>query len=125
MNGMNAWWPLLFLLFGWGGFGYGGFGGFGGFGGRGFGFGGGCCNNGGFGALADLAVTDATNIAEMRLSRPRSSNEKSPLLFLPLRGSFFNAFRLNAPKHTEKVSRTPNRYIQNLRLNTFIGGRNR
>lgn len=58
-GGMNAWWPLLFLLFGWGG----GYGGFGGFGGRGFGgFG------GGFGgaAAADFAVTDAVNIAELK-----------------------------------------------------------
>ena len=65
MGGMNSWWPLLFLLFGWGG--YGGFGGWGGFGGRGFGGFGGC--GGGFGggaALADLAVTDATNIAELK-----------------------------------------------------------
>lgn len=61
MNGMNAWWPLLFLLFGWGGFGYGGFGGFGG----GFNRGGNCCNSG-LGAFADLAVTDATNIAEIK-----------------------------------------------------------
>lgn len=62
MGGMNSWWPLLFLLFGWGG-GYGGFGGFGGFGGgRGFG---GCCGGGGT-ALADLAVADATNIAELK-----------------------------------------------------------
>lgn len=62
MNGMNAWWPLLFLLFGWGGFG--GFGGWGG----GFNRGGGCCNGngGGWGALADFAVTDATNIAEIK-----------------------------------------------------------
>lgn len=60
-GGMNAWWPLLFLLFGWGGFG-GGWGG--GFGRGGFGGWGG----GGFGgsALADLAVTDATNIAELK-----------------------------------------------------------
>ena len=65
MNGMNSWWPLLFLLFGWGGYGFGG--GFGGGFGRGFGgFGGGCCNGGGFGAFADLAVTDATNIAELK-----------------------------------------------------------
>ena len=62
MNGMNSWWPLLFLLFGWGGYGFGG--GFGG--GFGRGFGGGCCNGGGFGAFADLAVTDATNIAELK-----------------------------------------------------------
>lgn len=57
MNGMNCWWPLLFLLFGWGGYGFGG--GFGGGFGRGF---------GGFGgtALADLAVADATNIAELK-----------------------------------------------------------
>lgn len=60
MNGMNSWWPLLFLLFGWGGFG--GFGGWGG----GFNRGGGCCNGGGLGALADFAVTDATNIAEIK-----------------------------------------------------------
>lgn len=57
MNGMNSWWPLLFLLFGWGGYGFGG-----GFGG-GFNRGGNC---GGFGAFADLAVTDATNIAELK-----------------------------------------------------------
>lgn len=62
MGGMNSWWPLLFLLFGWGGYGFGG--GFGG--GFGRGFGGGCCNGGGFGAFADLAVTDATNIAELK-----------------------------------------------------------
>ncbi|MBQ9787021.1 MAG: hypothetical protein IJW33_02495 [Lentisphaeria bacterium] len=63
MNGMNCWWPLLFLLFGWGGYGFGG--GFGGGFGRGFGGFGGC---GGFGgnALADLAVADATNIAELK-----------------------------------------------------------
>ena len=65
MGGMNCWWPLLFLLFGWGGFG-GGYGWGGGFG-RGGGFGGGGCGcGGGFGALADLAVTDATNIAELK-----------------------------------------------------------
>ena len=62
MGGMNSWWPLLFLLFGWGG--YGGFGGFGG--GRGFGGFGGCCGSGGGVALADLAVADATNIAELK-----------------------------------------------------------
>lgn len=62
MGGMNSWWPLLFLLFGWGG--YGGFGGFGG--GRGFGGFGGCCGGGGGAALADLAVADATNIAELK-----------------------------------------------------------
>lgn len=67
MGGMNCWWPLLFLLFGWGGFG--GYGWGGGFGGRGGGFGGGGCGcgcGGGFGAFADLAVTDATNIAELK-----------------------------------------------------------
>lgn len=65
MGGMNCWWPLLFLLFGWGGFG-GGYGWGGGFG-RGGGFGGGGCGcGGGFGAFADLAVTDATNIAELK-----------------------------------------------------------
>lgn len=58
-GGMNSWWPLLFLLFGWGGFG-----GWGGGFGRGFGGFGGC--GGGSGALADLAVTDATNIAELK-----------------------------------------------------------
>jgi hypothetical protein len=64
-GGMNCWWPLLFLLFGWGGFG-GGYGWGGGFG-RGGGFGGGGCGcGGGFGAFADLAVTDATNIAELK-----------------------------------------------------------
>ena len=65
MGGMNCWWPLLFLLFGWGGFG--GYGWGGGFG-RGGGFGGGgCgCNGGGLSAFADLAVTDATNIAELK-----------------------------------------------------------
>ncbi len=62
MGGMNSWWPLLFLLFGWGGFGGWG-GGFGGGGGRGFGGFGGC---GGGVALADLAVADATNIAELK-----------------------------------------------------------
>lgn len=65
-NGMYALWPLLFLLFGFGG--WGGFGGFGGFGGGfGRGFGGFGCG-GGFGgtALADLAVADATNIAELK-----------------------------------------------------------
>ena len=58
-GGMNSWWPLLFLLFGWGG----GYGGFGGWGGRGFGG-----YGGGFGgaAIADFAVTDATNIAELK-----------------------------------------------------------
>ena len=63
-NGMNMWWPLLFLL-GWGGFGGFGFGG--GFGGFGRGFGGFGCG-GGFGgaAIADLAVADATNIAELK-----------------------------------------------------------
>lgn len=64
-GGMNSWWPLLFLLFGWGGWG-GGWGG--GFGRGGFGGFGGCGGGGGFGgsALADLAVTDATNIAELK-----------------------------------------------------------
>ena len=67
-GGNNAWammmpfW-LLFML-GWGG--YGGFGGFGGFGGRG-GFGGGCCNGGGFSNIgADLAVSSATETAEIK-----------------------------------------------------------
>ena len=61
--GDGGWWAwiLILLCFGWGGFG----GGFGGFGGRG-GFGGCCCNSG-IGALgADLAITDATNIAELK-----------------------------------------------------------
>ena len=61
-GGANSMWAFLpwLLLFGWGGFG----GGFGGFGGRGFG-GFGC---GGFGGnfAADLAVADATNIAELK-----------------------------------------------------------
>jgi hypothetical protein len=49
---------VLFAIFG---------GGFGGFGGYGRGFGGGCGGCGGFGAFgADLAVTDATNIAELK-----------------------------------------------------------
>lgn len=56
MGGINSWWPLFFLLFG--------FGGFGGWGGFGRGFNGSC--NGGIGAYADLAVTDATNIAEIK-----------------------------------------------------------
>jgi hypothetical protein len=61
-GGANFIWPLmLFWLFGMGG--YGGFGGFGGFGGRGFGGFGGC---GAGPAFADLAVTDATNIAELK-----------------------------------------------------------
>lgn len=60
-GGANSMWAFLpwLLLFGWGGFGGGGFGGYGGGGGR-------CC--GGFGGnfAADLAVTDATNIAELK-----------------------------------------------------------
>lgn len=60
MGGMNSWWPLLFLLFGWGG--YGGFGGFGGGFGRGFGG----CGGGGGVALADLAVQNATDTAELK-----------------------------------------------------------
>lgn len=65
MNNRNSWgdggcwwiWVLLlFSMFGWGG-GYGGYGSFG----RGA-----CCNSG-IGALgADLAITDATNIAELK-----------------------------------------------------------
>lgn len=56
-GGANSMWAFLpwLLLFGWGGFG--GFGG--GYGGRG-----GCC--GGSPLAADLAITDATNIAELK-----------------------------------------------------------
>lgn len=64
-GGMNSWWPLLFL-FGWGGFGGWGGGWGGGFGGRGFGGFGGCCGGGGGVALADLAVQNATDTAELK-----------------------------------------------------------
>lgn len=59
--GDGGWWIWILLLFcfwGWGGNGWGGNGGRGGCG---------CCCNSGIGALgADLAITDATNIAEIK-----------------------------------------------------------
>lgn len=72
----GGWWAWILLLFcfgGWGGFG-GGFGGRGGFG-NGFGNGGCCCNSG-IGALgADLAITDATNIAELKAGANYTAQE--------------------------------------------------
>lgn len=60
-DGGGYWWIWILLLFGfwgWGGNGWGGNGGRGGCG---------CCCNSGIGALgADLAITDATNIAEIK-----------------------------------------------------------
>ena len=85
----GGWWAWIILLFfafgGWGG-------GFGGFGNR---AGNGCCCTSGIGALgADLAITDATNIAELKAGANYASQTVNGIrnTLSDLRSNLFQSF---------------------------------